>query len=146
MHESEDKNEPHGSATKPSGRPSMRKILISVVLISIALVGATRSLDQAALVQLDESFKRALATYAIVRGINAIISVVQGTEVAIEPGGVGVILAPGEIFDPINDLAERFSWVMLLASASLGAQRLLVSMGESVLLQGLMLLSVGYAL
>ena len=45
-----------------------------------------------------------------------------------QPAGVGVVFAPGEILDPINDLVERFSWIMLLASSSLGVQQLLLSM------------------
>lgn len=122
----------------------LHKIAISALLVMLMLVGGLRVLDQAAIDQLDQSFKRALATYAVVRGINAVISVVQGTEVAIEPGGVGVILAPGEIFDPINDLAERFSWVMLLSSASIGAQRLLVSLSEAWLMQALMLAGAAF--
>jgi hypothetical protein len=56
--------------------------------------------------------------------------VAQGTEVAIEPAGVGVNFAPGEILDPVNDMIERFSWVMLSASASLGLQQLLSELSE----------------
>ena len=44
--------------------------------------------------QVDAGLKRALATYAAARALNAVISVAQGTEVALEPGGVGVVLAP----------------------------------------------------
>ena len=31
-----------------------------------------------------------------------------------------------KVLDPINDLAERFSWVMLVNTASLGIQRILM--------------------
>lgn len=81
------------------------------------------------------AFKRALVAFALVRAINAVVSVVQGTEVAIEPAGVGVILTPGEVLDPLNDLIERFSWVMLLATTSLGTQKVLVTASGSGLLQ-----------
>ncbi len=47
---------------------------------------------------------------------------VQGTEVALQPAGVGVTLTVGQVLDPLNDLVERFSWVMLLCAVSLGAQ------------------------
>ena len=56
---------------------------------------------------------------------------VQGTEVAIEPVGVGVILTPGQILDPVNDLVERFSWVMLICTTSLGIQAILLSIFSS---------------
>jgi len=77
---------------------------------------------------LDGAFKRALAGAAIARGLNGVISVAQGTEFAVQPAGMWVVLAPGEILDPINDLVERFSWIMLLASSSLGVQQVLLAM------------------
>jgi len=84
----------------------------------------------------DTAFKRALAAAAIARGLNGVISVAQGTELGIQPAGVGVNFTPGEILDPVNDLVERFSWIMLLASSSLGVQKVLLEMSEW---QGLLL-------
>ena len=43
---------------------------------------------------------------------------------------VGVVLTAGEILDPLNDLVERFSWIVLLAASSLALQLLL---GEVVM-------------
>lgn len=68
----------------------------------------------------EQAFSRALVTFAIARTLNGVISVAQGTEVAVEPAGVGVNFAPGEVLDPINDLVERFSSVMLVATSVLG--------------------------
>jgi hypothetical protein len=51
--------------------------------------------------------------------------------VAVEPIGVGVILTPGQILDPVNDLIERFSWVMLICTTSLGIQAILLSIFSS---------------
>jgi hypothetical protein len=65
--------------------------------------------------------------FAVARTLNGVISAAQGTEVALEPGGVGVVLSVGEILDPINDLIERFSAVMLIAASSLGLQALLLN-------------------
>ncbi len=42
--------------------------------------------------------------------------------------GVGVTLAPGQILDPVNDMVERFSWVMLASTTSLGVQGVLLEM------------------
>jgi len=54
--------------------------------------------------------------------------------------------APGQILDPINDLIERFSWVVLASGTSLGLQRLLLeitsSTGITWLLTGLIVLAV----
>ncbi len=69
--------------------------------------------------------ERALITAALARGLNGVISVAQGTEIAVQPIGVGVTITAGQILDPLNDLVERFSWLALVASASLGTQLLL---------------------
>ncbi len=61
---------------------------------------------------------KAAATWAVARGLDSAISVAQGTELALEPGGVGVNLTVGEVLDPINDLVEQFSQVMLVATGS----------------------------
>lgn len=85
------------------------------------------ALDAAAEARIDASLKRALAAFAIARGIDAVISAAQGTELALQPAGVGLTLSPGELLDPVNDLVERFSGIMLLASASLGLQKLMLN-------------------
>ncbi|MBX2886243.1 MAG: hypothetical protein KTR32_40180 [Granulosicoccus sp.] len=76
----------------------------------------------------DAAFKRALVGFALARALNGVISVAQGTEIAVQPAGIGVNFTPGQILDPVNDLIERFSWIMLLASSSLGIQKILLAM------------------
>ncbi|MGB0721903.1 MAG: hypothetical protein ACPGU7_05845 [Gammaproteobacteria bacterium] len=124
-------------------RPLSHRVFLSLLLCVTVALSLGQVLDRRAAVPVDESFKRALVTFAVVRGINAVISVVQGTELAIEPAGVGVILTPGEVFDPVNDLIERFSWIMLLASTSLGAQKVLLDVGLSTAVQSATLLALG---
>lgn len=74
----------------------------------------------------DKAFDRALIAFALARATNAVISVIQDSEVDITPAGVGVTIAAGEILDPINDMVERFSMVMLLSLISLGIQKFLI--------------------
>lgn len=101
-------------------------VLLGIVLATlIAMLPRTDSLGSE---YVDTAFKRALVTYALARGLNGVISVAQGTEVAVQPAGIGVNFTPGEILDPVNDLVERFSWIMMLASSSLGVQKVLLSM------------------
>lgn len=97
--------------------------LLFAALLALALSGG---LDELGRRDNDAAFKRALITFAIARGLNGLISVVQGTEVALQPAGLGVVFAPGQIFDPVNDLVEQFSHVMLLATTSLGIQKILL--------------------
>jgi hypothetical protein len=116
-------------------------VALSFVLIVLAF---TRALDGIGSERAEEALQRALATYAIARALNGVISVAQGTELAIEPAGIGVILTPGEILDPINDLIERFSWIMLASSASLGVINVLLAISAWVWLS--IVMSVGLLL
>jgi hypothetical protein len=101
-----------------------------VVAVAIMVVFAWRApLDSAATQQVDAGLKRALLSFASARALNAIISVVQGTEVAVEPAGVGLVFTPGQVLDPVNDLVEQFSDLMLVASVSFGVQKVLISIG-----------------
>lgn len=105
-----------------------KKIIITaVVLMCIALL-QTGWLDEQGKNYTEQGLKRALVTYAVARGLNGVISVAQGTEVAVQPVGVGLTFTPGQILDPVNDLIERFSTVMLVSGASLGIQRMLIEM------------------
>ncbi|MCP5182246.1 MAG: hypothetical protein H6994_20300 [Pseudomonadales bacterium] len=106
----------------------MRKLALTAALIAAACLAVMRPLDDLASSNLSDSLRKSLATYAVVRGLNAMISVAQGTELALQPAGIGVTLTVGEVLDPLNDLVERFSWVVLAAAASLGVQRLLVEL------------------
>ena len=105
-----------------------RKIVWTIVAVLVAALAASGFADSRSDTYADEAFKRALVTFAIARSLNGVISVAQGTEVAVEPGGVGVNFTVGQILDPINDLVEQFSSVMLVAASSLGLQNVLLSM------------------
>lgn len=102
-------------------------VLVIAVLAAL-LLALLPVADDVGSEHVDASFKRALVGYALARGLNGVISVAQGTEVAVQPAGVGVNFTPGEILDPVNDLVERFSWIMMLATSSLGIQKVLLSM------------------
>ncbi len=91
-----------------------------------------RSADDAGIEYVDEAFDRALIAFALARATNAIISVVQDSEIDIAPAGVGVTIAIGEALDPVNDMIERFSWVMLVSLVSLGIQKLLIDISPWV--------------
>jgi len=102
-----------------------------VILLSLALVlSSFTSVDRYAKADFEMLFQRALVTFALARTLNGLISAVQGTEIALQPAGVGVTLTPGEILDPVNDLVERFSWIMLGATLSLGVQQVLLDIGQ----------------
>ncbi len=110
--------------------------LILIVLLIVIVLSPLRTavfenrllqtVDQTATEQVENSLTRALASFALARVTNGVISVIQESEVAVSPAGVGLNLALGQVLDPLNDMVERFSWVMLVALASLGVQRFLI--------------------
>jgi hypothetical protein len=144
---------PADPQTEPAApRRRVRAPLLALVaLTGAALLGLALSgvADRAGAANVQAGLQRALVAFGLARALNGVISVVQGTEVAIQPAGVGINLAPGQILDPVNDLVERFSWVMLAASTSFGVQRLLLEVlawpGVSIAL-GLLLLLLLLAL
>jgi hypothetical protein len=97
--------------------------IVALLAVGAALSGIAESTGQK---YADDALKRALVTFAVARTLNGAISVAQGTELALEPGGIGVVLSIGQILDPINDLVERFSAVMLVAASSIGLQNILL--------------------
>lgn len=111
-------------------RHSLERFFL-VVVLGIALATAwLKPLDVIATEQVDAGLKRALVSFATARTLNAIISVAQGTDIAIEPAGVGVKLAPGQILRPVNDLVGQFAELMLAASVAFGAMKMLISIGS----------------
>lgn len=110
-------------------RPGRGRLWAACALVAVVgLLAVLPVADDIGAGNVDAALKRALLGYAVARGLNGAISVAQGTEVAVQPAGIGVNFAPGEILDPINDLVERFSWIMMLAASSLGVQKVLLAM------------------
>lgn len=108
---------------------SLQRLVVAVLVVLAALAAWYRPLQDVANAQVDAGLKRALVSFASARALNAVISVIQGTEFSVEPIGVGVTLTPGQILDPINDLIEQFSTVMLFASVAFGVQKILLAIG-----------------
>ena len=124
-------------------KKTAKKSVLTILILGIGISAYTgtfntvlvektfiNKIDKSAKAYLDKTMKKALFTFAIVRGINAIISVIQDSNVAVSPAGVGITIAVGEILDPVNDLIERFSWIMLASTTSLGIQRILMNIGS----------------
>ena len=95
------------------------------LIAGIALVGLawSGSLDRPSQDYVGASLLDAGIIYATARGINALVSALQGTELDMWL----VTFSIGELLDPINDVIERFSGVMTLAIASLVIQQLLLT-------------------
>ena len=105
--------------------PLPRGTALPAVLLLVMLgMSAFDGLRVAGDEQLAAASNRALATFAIARAINGVISVIQETQIGFSVG-VSTTVAPGQLLDPLNDLIERFSTAALIAATALWAMRLL---------------------
>lgn len=93
-----------------------------------------------------DAIKKAALAYATTRVINASISIIKESEVQLEPGGVGVSMAVGQIVDPLDDMTERLSNILVTAIASLGVQRLIYEICSSIAPSLLIILLVIFAI
>ena len=98
-------------------------IILSILLFFSAGLEVPR-LDSQADTYFSESITKAGVSYATCRIINASVSIVQQSTLQLEPAGVGLSLAAGQVLDPINDMTERLSDVLVMAITSLGVQEL----------------------
>ncbi len=98
-------------------------ILLSILLFFSAGIQLP-VLDSKADAYFDEAITKAGLSYATCRVINATVSVIKESHLQLEPAGVGLSLAVGQILDPINDMTERLSDVLVMAITSLGVQEL----------------------
>ncbi|HMN20847.1 MAG TPA: hypothetical protein PKA16_05585 [Ottowia sp.] len=117
-------------------------LLRRVGLLLIALVVLTGTWlvppDAVARREVQAGLTRALTTYAAARTLGAAVAAVQGTELSLQPAGVGVALAPGQALKPISDLIEQFSTLMLAASVVFGVHLVLLAMGAHWLLSAVL--------
>jgi hypothetical protein len=104
----------------------MRKVVWSAAAVLVVIIAFTGGIDRLSEQTAADALTRSLVTFAASRALNGAISAAQGTELALEPAGIGVVLSVGQVLDPINDLVERFSTVMLVAASSIGLQNVLL--------------------
>ncbi|MBU0993363.1 MAG: hypothetical protein KJ737_12790 [Proteobacteria bacterium] len=118
------------------------KLIITLILVFAMMISVTGFVDHYSEDYTGKLFKRALIAFGIARGLNGVISVAQGTELSLQPMGVGLNFAPGEILDPINDLIEQFSAIMLMSCTAIGIQNLILKICAWPVVTGLVLLLV----
>lgn len=110
------------------------RIATGVILLLTILAAWSNRLDAPAMHEVDDGMGRALAGFAAARALNAAISLAQGTEISAGLGA-SVTVSVGEVLDPVNDMVESFSQLMLLASVAFGIQKVLLLIGQDVLIK-----------
>jgi hypothetical protein len=99
------------------------KLLLVAFTLFALCFALTFTIDDNAKRLVDDSFKQSVIVFGSAKALNAVISLAQGTQLNLP----FVIVAVGEILDPINDLVEQFSLVMLVSMVSLGIQKILLN-------------------
>jgi hypothetical protein len=89
----------------------------------ILFLAFSYSLDIKGKELIDKSFTQSVVVFGSAKALNAVISLAQGTEVDLP----FLTVAIGEVLDPINDLIEQFSLVMLASMVSLGIQKIMMN-------------------
>lgn len=102
--------------------PDSRRILLLALCVLGPVLAWTGALDAVSARSVDSALIATGTAYASARGINALVSVMQGTEVH----AVMLTVAAGEVLDPVNDLIERLSTLFLFALGSLALQKVLL--------------------
>lgn len=110
---------------------SLLGILIAVALF-FSSVTKIHVFDTKTDTYFNDAITKAGLAYATCRAINASVSVVKGSTLQLEPAGVGVSLAVGQVLDPIDDMTERLSSVLVTAITSLGVQKLSYEIGVTL--------------
>ena len=117
------------SALSPAWTP--RQIALAALLVLAVLLCWLPAFQSVADRYVDDGLQRSLLSFATARALHSVVSVLQGTELAVQPMGVGLTLTLGQVLAPISDLVAQFADWMLWASIAFGLQKLLLSMGGS---------------
>lgn len=121
---------------------TVRKFAMAIGFMLLAVVMSwTGVVDRNSSKYVDDALTQAFTAYAVARGVNAVVSVLQSASVG---GSIGVSfnLSPGEVLDPINDLVERYATVLELSIGSLLTQKILIGATSSLFFNILLTLSV----
>ena len=110
----------------------LRLVIPVFILIAVLLGAWVFKPDSLAEQQTQVGLNRAVATFATARALHAALSVAQGTQIAVEPGGLGAVFAPGQALKPVTEMLEQFSTLMLGACIALGVQLLMLKIGAHV--------------
>ena len=118
----------------PNGAHRRSKINLyrAIILAAVALVLTAFSfhgaLDDFAHAQVVETTNESVGIYVISRAINALVSVLQTSQVNVPFLASAQV---GEMLDPVNDAVERLSSIVVWAVGSLFLQRILLEIAAS---------------
>jgi hypothetical protein len=103
-----------------------KSFLLLVAAVSLFLLPGFELpyLDENTDTYFTESMTKAGLAYGVCRVVNASVSVIKESQIQVEPAGMGVSLAAGQVLDPLDDMTERASNILITAIVSLGIQKI----------------------
>lgn len=103
------------------------RYVISGLILAALILNWVPQVDILASEYLADTISSNAIVYGVVRTLNGVISVAQSAEVGVGVASVGL----GEILDPVNDLIERFSTLLLVTLTALGISNVLLILSSS---------------
>ncbi len=110
---------------------SLLIVLVAALFFAASLVKLP-GIDRLADDYFSQAIKVATLAYASTRAVNAVVSVVKESHLELAPAGVGVTIAAGQVLDPIDDMTERLSTMLVAAIASIGIQKIGYEIGMAI--------------
>ena len=104
------------------------RVLASLGILLVLTANWLPHIDRIAQEFLSDSISSNAIIFGVVRSLNGVISVIQSTDIGIGVASVSI----GEILDPVNDLIERFSALLLVTLTALGIAQVLLLLTLSV--------------
>lgn len=103
-----------------------KPIILIVTAIALFMMPGLKLpyLDKKADAYFSDAMTKAVGAYGVCRVVNASVSVIKESQIEIEPAGIGVSLAIGQVLDPLDDMTERASDILITTIVSLGIQKI----------------------
>ena len=106
--------------------------ILVAILLFFSLGLKLPVIDSATDTYFREAMTKAGVAYATCRVVNASVSIVKESHLELQPAGIGLSLALGQAIDPIDDMTERLSDVLVTAITALGVQKLAYEISVSL--------------
>lgn len=108
-----------------------RKLLFTLLIVAALVLNWLPTIDALSQTYLTDTISSNAIVFGVVRTLNGVISVIQSADVGVGVASIGI----GEIFDPVNDLIERFSGLLLTTLTALGIQQVILLFTSSFALK-----------
>ena len=104
-----------------------RLVVFVIMIMALSALSFHGALDSFASEKVKATTTETVGIYAVAKGINAAVSVIQSAQF----GPVVASVKPGQILDPLNDAIERLSGIAVWAIGSLFLQQIVLDVAES---------------